>query len=210
MYHIHGINISSNTTKTVYVAEELGIDFKYTNLDLSRGEHKTPEHLARHPLGKIPTLTHDGETLFESGAICRYLASVESSEMYPIGNHLKRCRVDQWMDLFSNHVGRWLNSYAFEKVAKAKYGFGEPNKAAEDEALGFIEQQMPAVEDQLGKGRFLLGDDLTIADNFAFAYMEMAELSHLPMGSFPNVSNWYQEFKNRDSVLGAKKKLGLA
>ncbi|MDH3376086.1 MAG: glutathione S-transferase N-terminal domain-containing protein [Gammaproteobacteria bacterium] len=68
MYHIHGANVSSNITKTVYVAEELGIDFKYTNLDLSKGEHKSPEHLARHPLGKIPTLTHDGETLFESGA----------------------------------------------------------------------------------------------------------------------------------------------
>ena len=209
MYHIHGINISSNTTKTVYVAEELGIEYQYTNMDLSRGEHKTAEHMARHPLGKVPTLTHNGEYLFESGAICCYLASTESSELYPVRDHLERCRVDQWMDFFANHLGRWLNTYAFEKVAKVKYGFGVPNKAVEDEALGFINQQMPAVEAHLGSREFLLGDKLTIADHFAFAYMEMAELGLLSLDDYPNLSNWYQSFKMRQSISRAKVRMGL-
>ncbi|MDH3376085.1 MAG: glutathione binding-like protein [Gammaproteobacteria bacterium] len=113
------------------------------------------------------------------------------------------------MDFFSNHVRHWLNSYAFEKIAKVKFGIGEPNRAVEDEALGSTEQQMPAVDTRLGNGKFLLGDNVTIADNFAFAYMEMAELSQLSLADFPHVKNWYQEFKNRDSVVRAKTTLGL-
>ncbi len=210
MYQIHGINFSSNTTKCVFTAEELGIEYEYINLDLSKGEHKSPEHMARHPLGKLPTLTHSGQSIFESGAICRYLGSVENSDMYPMDDHLARARIDQWMDFFSNHVGRWLNTYTFETVAKVKYGFGTPNQDTIDEAAGFLDQQMPAVETHLTSCRYFLGDKLTIADPFAFAYMEMAELGQVPMANYPNLEKWVENYKGRNSVSRAKKCLGLA
>lgn len=210
MYHIHGLNISSNTTKTVYVAEELGVDYRYTNLDMPKGEHKTPEHMARHPLGKAPTFTHGKVTLFESATICRYMALTENSDMYPATDSLARCKIDQWMDFFTNHVGRWLNSYAFEKVAKVKFDFGTPDKAAEDKAKGFIEQQMPAVDQQLANQKYIASDQLTIADSFAFAYMERAEFSSLPLDSYPGVQSWYQKFQLCKSVVRAKKNIGMA
>ncbi len=210
MYHIHGLSISSNTTKTIYVAEELGVDYQYVSMDMSKGEHKTPEHMARHPLGKLPTLTHNGESIFESGAICRYMASAENSSMYPATGNIERARVDQWMDFFTCHLGRWLNSFAFEKVAKVKFGFGEPNPAAIEEAEEFIQQQMPAVEAHLGHGEFFLGDHLSIADPFAFAYMEMAEMGEVALSDYANVSRWYEDYKARESVGRAKKTLGFA
>jgi len=207
MYKIHGFNISSNTTKTVYTAEELGVEYEYIQLDMTKGEHKTPEHFKRHPFGKAPTLTHDGATLFESGAICRYMASRENTHLYPLDDHLKRCRIDQWMDFFTIHLGRWLNTYAFEKVAKEKFGFGTPDKAIEKEALGFIEQQIPAVDKLLGEHQYFLGDTITIADLFAFAYMENAEMADLSLESTPNLRTWYVNLKKRESIVRAYKRL---
>lgn len=39
------------------------------------GQTRTPEHLARHPFGKIPVYEEDGLVLFETGAIVLHIAS---------------------------------------------------------------------------------------------------------------------------------------
>jgi glutathione S-transferase len=208
MYHVHGTSVSSNTTKVLYVAEELGVEYEYTNMNLAKGEHKTPEHLKRHPLGKVPTLTHDGKTLFESGAICRYLASVEGSELYPAANHYQRALVDQWMNFFTCHLGKHFSSYAFETVAKEKYGFGVPNQEAAKEALGYIEQQLPCVNKVLETRAFLAGEGITIADLYAFAYSENAEMGQIPMDPYPAFAAWYAGLRELESVQRAYKRLG--
>ena len=208
MYLIHGISISSNTTKTIYVAEALGVDYEYIQMNLKKGEHKTPEHFKRHPLGKLPTLTHGGETLFESDAICGYMASVENSSLYPSDNELYRARIDQWLGFFTNHLGRWLNSYAFEKVAKVKFGFGTPNKATEEEAFGFIQQQLPCVNEQLSNNKYFMGAEMSIADYVAFAYFENAEAAELSLNDFPAISAWYEGVKSSEVIKRAQQKLG--
>jgi len=208
MYQIHGLSISSNTTKTVYVAEALGIDYDYVSMDFRKGEHKTPEHFARHPLGKLPTLTHDEKTLFESNTICTYLASMENSSLYPSEEIYYRATIDQWLAFFTNHLGRWLNSYAFEKMLKVKFSLGEPNKDAEQEAFQFIQQQLPCINDQLKQHKYLTGQNISIADYVAFAYFEIAEMANLSLSDFPETSSWYHELKTSDVIALAHKKLG--
>lgn len=208
MYQIHGLSISSNTTKTVYVAEALNIDYEYIVMNLAEGEHKKPEHIKRHPLGKLPTLTHNNHSLFESNAICTYMASVEKSPLYPDDDLLYRARIDQWLAFFTNHLGRWLNSYAFEKVAKVKFGFGTPNKDTQDEAFSFIQEQLPCVNDLLGNNTYFTGDKISIADYVAFAYFENAEMADLNLNDFPAVGAWYQSMKKDDAIIRGQKKLG--
>ncbi len=208
MYQIHGLPISSNTTKTIFVAEALGLDYEFIVMDLSKGEHKQTEHMARHPLGKLPTLTHDGGSLFESNAICTYLANVENSSLYPNDNTFDRARIDQWLAFFTNHLGRWLNSYSFEKVARERYGFGKPNIAVQDEAYGFIQEQLPCIEQQLSQSGFFVGNTLTIADYVAFAYFENAVLADVPLNEYPAILAWYEQLKGSDEMQRAYKKLG--
>lgn len=43
-------------------------------MNLAYEDTKKPEHLARHPLGKVPALETADGPLFESNAILRYLA----------------------------------------------------------------------------------------------------------------------------------------
>ena len=60
------------------VLEEKKLPYEPVLLSFSKGEHKSPEHLARSPHGKVPALTDDGLTLYESSAIVEYL-----EERYP-------------------------------------------------------------------------------------------------------------------------------
>ncbi len=100
-----------------------------------------------------------------------------------------------------------MNTYAFEKVAKVKYGLGTPNKTAEEEALGFINEQLPCINDQLSHNRYLTGTDITIADYIAFAYFENAELADFSLSDFDKVSQWYQQLKNSRVIHLAHHKL---
>src|SRR5260370_35459509 len=48
----------------------------YRIAPVAPGSHKSPEHLARHPFGRVPVLEHDGFVLYETAAILRYLDRV--------------------------------------------------------------------------------------------------------------------------------------
>jgi glutathione S-transferase len=55
------------------VLEEKGLPYEPVLLSFSKDEHKSPEHMARSPHGKVPALTDDGVSLYESSAIVEYL-----------------------------------------------------------------------------------------------------------------------------------------
>ena len=98
MYQIYGVP-TQNTLKTIYVAAELGIDYRFTPIDLTKGDHKQPSFIKINPYGKVPALQHDDFCMAESSAICRYLANANPGAMYP-SEAKARAKVDQWLDFF--------------------------------------------------------------------------------------------------------------
>lgn len=191
-----------NAFKVILTAEESGMEFEYIPVNLAEGEHKTPEHIKRHVLGKIPAIEHDGKALFESAAICRYLAQVSDSELYA-GDAYQKAVIDQWLDLMSNHVGRWLGTHFFQEFVRPKFFQQEADLALLEEAQGFLKEQLPAVEKQLEKYAYLAGDKFTIADIFAFSYFQTHEDTSVELDSYPNISRWYAEIKQRPAVAKA-------
>ena len=57
-------------------AEKNFTAFEQVPLNVLAGEPKTPEHLQRHPFGKVPVLDHDGMRILETSAIARYLNDI--------------------------------------------------------------------------------------------------------------------------------------
>lgn len=62
---------------------------------IAPGEHKQPEHLARHPFGRVPAFEHDGFALYESQAIIRYLDESFPNPPLTPGNARQRARGNQ-------------------------------------------------------------------------------------------------------------------
>lgn len=63
-------------TIKMLLAEKNFTDFKQVPLNVLEGEPKQPDHLERHPFGKVPVLDHDGMRILETSAIARYLNDI--------------------------------------------------------------------------------------------------------------------------------------
>jgi len=207
MYHLHGF-FTQNSLKPLYVLEETGADFEYHFVNLMKGEHMSEDFRNKTPVGKVPVLEHNGAFLFESGAICRYVANVEESPLYP-QNKMQRAQVDQWMDFFSCHLGHWLSKLFFEQVIKEKAGMGAPDLAACEEARGYIAKQFAMIESVLGHADWLANDALSIADLFAFAYVEQVRAVDFSLDDYPGVKAWFDRLETRDSVTRARARANL-
>ncbi|MGJ8669630.1 MAG: glutathione S-transferase family protein [Oceanococcus sp.] len=205
MLTLHGFR-TQNSLKTLYTLEELGTTYEFRFVDLFKGEHKRPEFQKLNPVGKVPVLQTEDGNLFESGAICRYVANLSSSPLYPQGK-FQRALVDQWMDFMSCHLGRWFNTLYFEQAIKATVGMGEPNQAAVDEATTFASQQLKMLDGHLQSKQYFLGEQLTIADLFAYAYIEQAAAVEFSLDEYPEVSRWLQSIAARESIARAKAKM---
>ena len=70
---VYGFPGSTCTRKVLMTLHEKNCPYAFIPVDLGKGEHKQPEHLARQPFGVVPVLDHDGFVLYESRAIIRYL-----------------------------------------------------------------------------------------------------------------------------------------
>ena len=50
--------------------EEVGVPYETKIVNLEEREHEAPEYLAANPMGKIPTIVHNGTVVIETAAIC--------------------------------------------------------------------------------------------------------------------------------------------
>lgn len=202
MYRLHGF-FTQNTMKPLYVLEELGVDYAFRYVDLLKGENRTDSFRKMTPVGKVPVLEHDGEFLFESGAICRYVSSVEKSPLFP-ADKLQRARVDQWMSFFTCHPGRWLSKIYFEQVIKSWANLGEPDAAGCEEAVKLARQHFRMVDDWFEHTDWLANDALSTADLFALGYVEQVHAIDFPLDDYPRVKAWFERLEARDSTARAR------
>ena len=81
-------------TVKMVLAEKGVTEFKQVPLNVLKGDPKTPEHLDRHPFGKVPVLDHDGTRILETTAIARYLNDVLPGKSLIPSTPKDRARMD--------------------------------------------------------------------------------------------------------------------
>ncbi len=81
-------------TVKMLLAEKQFTEFKQAPVNVLQGEPKGPEHLERHPFGKVPVLDHDGMRILETTAITRYLNDVLPGKSLVPGTPKDRARMD--------------------------------------------------------------------------------------------------------------------
>jgi glutathione S-transferase len=197
MLKIYG-NKTFNAVKVVMTAEELGLDYEYQVIDFASGEMKSPEFMKIHPLGKIPAMEHDGNAIFESNNMCRYLANISGKKLYS-DDPLQAAKIDETVDLIAHHIGKWITTYFFEEIVKKAFYEKEPNADALAEAAGFLAQQLPYLDGMLDGNDFLCGNEVTIADCVAFAMIMAHEYTSFDISDHSNLTRWYDQMKARPS-----------
>ena len=90
-------------TVKMLLAEKGCTAFRQEQLNVLAGEPKQPEHLARHPFGKVPVLDHDGMRILETMAITRYLNDVLPGRSLIPSSPKDRARMDMIVGLIDSY-----------------------------------------------------------------------------------------------------------
>jgi glutathione S-transferase len=206
MLKIYGSDLSSPANKVRFVANYLGLKYDYIIVKLREGEQNKPEFLRINPVGKIPAIDDDGFCLFESNAICRYLADKNQSAVYP--RELKeRANVDQWLDFGSMHVGAALSKVVYNRIF-APIRKIEIDERSIKEGLEFLARFLPIVDKQLVHNKYLLGKEITLADFNMLAALDPVEMAHIEIAPYGNIGRWRNELKKQDFYTQCHKEYG--
>ncbi|HSD53781.1 MAG TPA: glutathione S-transferase family protein [Burkholderiales bacterium] len=185
-YRLYDYLPSGNGYKVRMALRELDLPYELIQIDITRGESRTPAFLARNPNGRIPVLEIEGRGyLSESHAIIGFLA--EGSALVP-ADRLDRARMWQWLcfeqyNLEPNVATArfWLHS-----LHKTEAELGE--KLTEKRRLGFA--ALDVLEQGLAGRQFLVADQFTLADIGLYAYTHVAEEGGFPLEGYPSIRAW--------------------
>ena len=180
---IHGDLTSGNCLKVKYTADYLGVPYTWVVVSALDGETKTPEFLARNPMGQIPVVElGDGRHLAQSNAIIRYLA--RGSTLLP-GDAFTQAKIDEWM---------FWEQYSHEPyIAVCRFHMlylKRPKDQREAWRVERGEKALDMMEAHLVDRQFLVGETMTIADIALLAYTRVAHEGGFDVASRPNLCAW--------------------
>ena len=206
MLTIYGSDLSGPAIKVRLTATALGLEHKWQVVNLREGEQKQEWFLKINPLGKIPAIDDNGFHLFESNAICRYLASKANSPLYP-ADLQKRAVVDQWIDFITIHIGVHFATVMYNRVFAAR--MNKPvNEVALKGALEFLDMYLPVLEKQLSQHKYIAGDEKSLAGIVLLSVLEPAEIANVSLTAYPKLAAWRKEIKAQSFYTKCYKEYG--
>ena len=90
---LYGFDGSTYVRTVRMLLAEKGAQYDQVPVHVLKGEPRQPEHLARHPFGKVPVVDHDGFRILETSAIAPYLDEVLPGPSFMPDNAKDRARM---------------------------------------------------------------------------------------------------------------------
>ncbi|KAF8205903.1 glutathione S-transferase [Mycena galopus ATCC 62051] len=162
-------------------------------------EHKSPEFLQYQSFGQGPYIDDEGFILYESRAICRYIAAKYPASGLIPSDPKAHALFEQ---ATSVELSNFDPSASKEGVQLNHKKLGWPHdEAVITEQLKILDQKLDVYEAILGKHRYLAGETLTLADLFHLPYAAYATYGGDIMIRRPNVARWCTELGSCPSWL---------
>ncbi|KAJ7199330.1 glutathione S-transferase [Mycena rebaudengoi] len=204
---LFGSPISTCTKRVATVLIEKKVPFTFQSIDIVAGEHKSKEFRAHQPFGQVPYIDDDGFILYESRAICRYIADKypnQGTKLVPTDLNGKAVFEQAASNEYSN-FDPFCSGAVSEAVFKPMIGM-ETNKANLEENLKTLSAKLDVYEVILGKQKYLAGDEVTLVDLFHLPYGAMLEQagSDLMTTKGPNITRWFNVLQVRESWVAVK------
>jgi len=163
MLKVWGRKTSSNVQAVMWSVGELGLRYERYDVGHRFGGVDTPEFLAMNPNGTIPVVRDgEGEFLWESSAILRYLANRYGRAPYWPDDLAARTHIDKWAEWSKINVALNFSGPIFSQVVRTPPARRDAN--ALKQAIGVLDRYLDIAEKQLTRAPFLGGADFTLAD----------------------------------------------
>jgi GST-like protein len=197
---------TSNGMRARIALEECGLKYNWHPIDLTKGEHKTPQFLALNPNGQIPVIV-DNEgpggkkvTLSQSSAILMYCAE-KSGKLIPKDPAKRAAMLEAYMSASTDITPMFGTVNACVRAKEPA-----PYAAAADMFKGRLKNYFKVWDDKLAKHKYAAGDEVTIADLSLYAgYWRTKGAFPELVGGMANLERWAAEINARPGVQRALK-----
>jgi glutathione S-transferase len=194
---------ASTYVRTVRMAlAAKGVDYDHVPVDLFKGENRSPEHLARHPFGKIPAFEAHGTMLYETPAILEMIEGKHPEPALFPADVTERARMRQWMSVIDNYVyPTAIGKVVWQRLIVPMLGETGDDQIVQD-ALPDLRHQLGLFDRQLASSRHLAGDAFSAADAYLapiLAYLAQTPEADSLLGEAPNLKRWWDAMQARDS-----------
>jgi glutathione S-transferase len=208
MLKIYASPLSANGRKVLAVSRHLGLNPEIHDVNVYRGEGRTPQYLAINRSGKIPTLI-DGEfVLSESNAILQYLAEAHGANRLWSSDSKQRGRIAHWLFWESAHWQPTLIAFLSELVGHRLLPERIPKpQHAPDWSSAAVQPILNALETGLSANAFLTGAEPTIADFSVAGMTTYFRAAAFPFQRFPKIADWYGRLESLESWRGTESPL---
>lgn len=209
---IYGPSYSTYTRTARLALEEKGVPYKLEEVDILQGANQTPAHVARHPFGKVPAFEHDGFSLYETGAVARYIDEAFPGPKLQPADPKGRARMAQIMSVIDSYGYAPIIWGVFVQRAVQPMMGQQADEKVVAEAVPKAEQAVAALEALAdAAGPFLCGSTLSIADLYVapvYAYFSMTPEGQKALAKAPKLARWWQSISTRPSVVKTQPNLG--
>ena len=186
MYKLYSMQRSGNSYKVRLALAFLDAPYEAIEVDILRGESRTPDFLAKNPSGQVPLLeVAEGRYLAESNAILWYVCG--GTSLAP-ESRIERAEALQWM-FFEQHALEPNIGAAYFWLSLVKGGRDLQSHALED----WMERgygALQVMENHLKTHEFFAARQLTVADIALYGYTHLAELCDFDLSTFPAIRAW--------------------
>src|ERR1700756_5711848 len=164
MNTLYSMRQSGNSYKVRLALAQLQIPYRLVEVDILRGESRTPEFLAKNPNGQVPLLeVAPGRYIAESNAILCF-------EQHSIEPNIGAAYF--WLALVKG--GRELQQHALEDWMEEGY------------------RSLAVMENHLKHHRYFVGDRYSVADIALYAYAHFAHACDYELTTFPEIRAWLE------------------
>jgi len=173
---VHSIPGSPFGRAVLTTLEEKGARYSFS--PLAPGGLRSPEHLARHPFGRVPVLEHDGFLLYETQAILRYLDRVLPNPPLTPADPKRAARMDQVMNVNDWYLFQGVaNVIVFHRVVGPRVMGLAPDEAAIEAAMPKARAVFDELARLLGGQSFFTGETMTLADLLVAPHLGLFSLA---------------------------------
>ena len=200
---VHGTPASTYVRTVRLLLEEAGTEYDLNSVDFFKGENNSAEYRAKNPFGKVPTLEIDGELLYETAAITEYLDAVVASNKFSPSNPLSKARMRQIMAIIDSYFyPNAVITIVIQRLIVPNQG-GKTDEDAVKNAIAPAKTALEAIESLTVGSRYLLGNELTIADFYLipiFIYLSNTPEFEAITADTPKINSWWNEVNQLPSV----------
>ena len=190
------------THRPIWLARELGIDYRIEPIQPRTGETLQPEFLRLNPRHKVPVLCHGDLVLTESAAIMNYLTEAFDvpGDFYVPGDAASRARLHEWCFFIMSELDA-NGLYTMRRHGDLKELYGDSPVAVSAGRKYFLHQLETMEERIRGAGAYLMGERFSIADILFMSCLDWARWYDVPLPDY--LMAWRQRIGGRPAYLEA-------